>query len=65
VEKNIKKIMDLITEAWETSQNIASFQTREHALHVHLQEDLKNEEHFYIDMVIPFGNHVINISYLR
>jgi hypothetical protein len=25
VEKNIKKKMQLITEAWETSQNIASF----------------------------------------
>jgi hypothetical protein len=65
VEKNIKKRMELITEAWETSQNIASFRTRAHALHEHLQADLKNEERFYLETVIPFGNHVINISDLR
>jgi hypothetical protein len=28
VEKNIKKIMELITQAWETSQNIASLGMR-------------------------------------
>jgi hypothetical protein len=29
VENNIKKRMQLITEAWETSQNIVSFRKRE------------------------------------
>jgi hypothetical protein len=65
VEKNIKKIMELITEAWETSQNIVSFRTRAHALHKHLQVDLKNEEGIYLGTMIHFGNHVINISDLR
>jgi hypothetical protein len=65
VEKNIKKRMELITQAWETSQNIASLGTRAHALHEHLQVDLKNEERFYLETVIPFGNHVTNMSDLR
>jgi hypothetical protein len=65
VEKNIKKIMELITEAWETLQNIASFRTRAHALHDHLQTYLKNEECFYLETVIPFGNRVFNILDLR
>jgi alpha-mannosidase len=65
VEKNIKKIMELITEAWETSQNIASFQTRENDLHENLQANLKNEERFYLQTMIPFGNHVINISDMK
>ena len=65
VEKNIKKIMELITQAWETSQGMSSLGTRAHYLHEHLQADLKNEERFYLEMVIPFGNHVINISNLR
>jgi hypothetical protein len=36
VENIIKKIMQLVTEAWETSQNIASFRKRENDLHEHL-----------------------------
>jgi hypothetical protein len=65
VEKNIKKIMYLIIEASETSQNIASFRMRENYFHEHLQENLKNEERFYLQTVIPFDNHVINISDLK
>jgi len=65
LDKNINKIMELITESWETTKNISSFRTRAHALHEHLQVDLKNEERFYLETIIPFGNHVINISYLR
>jgi hypothetical protein len=30
VEKNIKKRMELITQAWETSKNISSFGTKAH-----------------------------------
>jgi hypothetical protein len=37
VEKNIKKRMELITQAWETSQSMASLGARAHALHEHLQ----------------------------
>jgi hypothetical protein len=38
---------------------------REHSLHEHLQVDLKNEEHFYLDTVIPFGMHVNNMTDIR
>ena len=31
----------------------------------HLQADLKNEERFYIDTVIPFGIHVSNMTDMR
>jgi hypothetical protein len=65
VEKNIKKRMQLITEAWETSQNIASFRKRENDLHGHLQTNLKNEERFYEQMVTPFSKHAINNSDLK
>jgi hypothetical protein len=47
--------MSLITEAWEVSKNIVSFGSRAHAFHEYLQVDLKNEEGFYIDVVLPFG----------
>jgi len=36
VQKNIKKRMELITQAWETQKSIASFETRAHALQEHL-----------------------------
>jgi hypothetical protein len=38
---------------------------RENDLHKHLQAYFKNEERFYLQKVIPFGNHVIIISYLK
>jgi hypothetical protein len=62
VEKNIKKRMELITEAWETSQTMDSLGTRAHNLLELLQTDLKNEETFYLDMVIPFSFHVNNMA---
>jgi hypothetical protein len=65
VEKYIKKRMQLITEAWETSQNIASFRKRANDLHRHLQTNLKNEERLYEQMVTPFANHAINNSDLK
>jgi hypothetical protein len=54
VENNIKKIMELITEAWETSQSMASLGTRAHTLLEHLQADLKNEEMFLFRHGHPF-----------
>jgi hypothetical protein len=41
VEENIKKIMELITKAWEMSKSMVSFGTREHTFHEYLQADLK------------------------
>jgi hypothetical protein len=65
VEKNIKKIMELITEAWEMSKSMVSFGTSTHAFHEYLQADLKNEEGFYLDVVVPFGVKVTNMTELR
>jgi hypothetical protein len=36
VEKNIKKKMELITEAWEMSKDMVSFGMRAHAFHEYL-----------------------------
>ena len=52
--------MELVIEAWETSQTMTSLGTRAHNLLEHLQADLKNEERFYLDIVLPFGTHVNN-----
>jgi hypothetical protein len=65
VEKNIKKIMALITEAWEILKNMVSFGSRVHAFHEYLQANLKNEEGFYLDVVVPFGIKVSNMTELR
>jgi hypothetical protein len=46
VENNIKKRMELITEAWETSQTMTFLGTRAHNLLEHLQAELKDEENF-------------------
>jgi hypothetical protein len=65
VEKNIKKRMELTTEARETSKSIASFGTRAHAFQEYLQENFKNEEGFYLDTVAPFGINVTNMTEMR
>jgi hypothetical protein len=65
VENNIKKRMELITEAWETSQTMTSLGTRAHNLLEHLQADLKDEEHFYLDRVLPFHTIVNNMTETR
>jgi hypothetical protein len=65
VENNIKKIMELIREAWEISKSMVSFGTRAHDFHEYLQVDLKNEQGFYLDAVVPFGVKVNNMSELR
>jgi hypothetical protein len=43
--------MELVTEAWKTSQTITSLGTKEHSLLEHLQAELKYEEHLYLNMV--------------
>jgi hypothetical protein len=65
VESNIKKRMSLITNAWKVSKNILSFGSRAHAFHEYLQVDLKNEEVFYMDAILPFGIKVSNMMELR
>jgi hypothetical protein len=62
VERNIKKIMELITKAWVNFKKHASFGSRAHAFHKYLQVDLKNEEGFYLDVVLTFGNRVSNMT---
>jgi hypothetical protein len=65
VERNIKKRMALIIESRETSKSIASLQSRAHAFHEYLQADLKNEEGFYLDVALLFGNRVSKMTKLR
>jgi hypothetical protein len=65
VEKNIKKRMELIIEAWEMSKSMVSFGMRAHSFHEYLQADLKNKEDFYLDAVVPFGFKVTNMIVLR
>jgi hypothetical protein len=65
VENNIKKRMALITEAWEISKSMISFGSRAHAFLEYLQADLKNEEGFYLDVMVPFGIKVSNMSELK
>jgi hypothetical protein len=42
-----------------------SFGSRAHAFHEYLQADLKNEECFYLDVMVPFGVKVSNMSELK
>ena len=65
VEKNINTRMELITEAWEMSNNMVSFGTRAHASHEYLEEDLKNEQGFYLDAILPFGVKVTSMTESR
>jgi hypothetical protein len=62
VENNIKKIMELVTEAWKRSQTITSLGNRAHSLIKHLQVKLKDEEKFFLKTVIPFGKIVNNMT---
>ena len=47
------------------SKNMVSFGTRAHAFHEYLQADLKNEQGFYLDVVLPFGVKVIGMTKFR
>jgi hypothetical protein len=38
---------------------------RAHTFHEYLQDDIKNEEGFYLDDVLPFGKKVSNMTDLR
>jgi hypothetical protein len=62
VEKNIKKKMELIIRAWEMLKSMVSFGTRAHTFHEYIQEDLKNKEGLYLDVVVPFGVKVTNMT---
>jgi hypothetical protein len=53
VERNIKKRMALIIEAWDVSKNIVYFGWRVHAFHEYLQVDMKNEEGFTLMLYYP------------
>jgi hypothetical protein len=44
---------------------MVSFGTRAHTFHEYLQVDLKNEEGFYLDTVVPFVFKVTNMIELR
>jgi hypothetical protein len=44
---------------------MVSFGTRAHAFHEYLHVDLKNEEGFYLDVVVPFDFKVNNMIELR
>jgi hypothetical protein len=65
VENNINKRMELITQAWKMSKNMVSFGTRVHAFHEYLQGDLKNDQSFYLDEVLPVGFEVTGITKSR
>jgi hypothetical protein len=65
VENNINKRMELIIEAWDMSKNMVCFGTRAHDFHEYLQEDLKNEQGFYFDAVLPFGVKVTSMKEFR
>jgi hypothetical protein len=65
MEKNIKRRMKLIIEAWEMSKSMVCFGTRAHAFHEHMQTDLKNEQGFYLDAVVPFGVKVTGMMEFR
>jgi hypothetical protein len=65
LEKNIKKRMSLIIEAWEVSKNVVSFGSRAHTFHEYLQAHLNNEEGLYIVVFFPFGIKVSNMTELK
>jgi hypothetical protein len=57
--------MELIIEAWEMSKSMVSFGMRAHTFHEYLLVDLKNEEGFYLNVIVPFGFKVTNMTELR
>ena len=44
------------------SKNMVSFGTRVHVFHEYLQANLKNEQGFYLDAVVPFGVKVTGMT---
>ena len=57
--------MQLVTESWETSQNLVSFEKKANDLLEHLEENLKNEQLFCDQVLAPFANYVVNTSELK
>ena len=45
-EKNLKKKISLVMEAWEVSKNIDSFGSWAHEFHEYIQDDLKMKKGF-------------------
>ena len=65
VENNINKRMHLLTEAWETSQNLVSFGKKTNDFLQHLEANLRNEQHLCDQVLAPFANYVVNTSELK
>jgi hypothetical protein len=65
VENNINKRMHLLTEAWETSQNLVSFGKKANDFLQHLEANLRNEQHLCDQVLAPFANYVVNTSELK
>ena len=65
VDNNINKRMALIIESWEISKNMIYFVSRAHSFHEYLQVDLKYEEGFYLDTMVPFGIKFSNMSNIK
>jgi hypothetical protein len=65
VENNINKRMQLVTEAWETSQNLVSFGKKANDFLEHLEANLKNDQHFCEQVLTHFANYAINTSELK
>jgi hypothetical protein len=62
VENNITKRMKLVTDSWKRSQTITSLGTKAPRLHELLQAELKDEENYFLKLVIPFGKIVNNMT---
>jgi hypothetical protein len=65
VENNINKRMQLVTEAWETSQNLVSFRKKANDLLKQLETNLKNAQLFCDQVLAPFAKYVNNRSELK
>jgi hypothetical protein len=52
-ENNINKRMQLVTEVWETTQNLVSFEKKANDLLEHLEVNLTNEQLFGHQVLDP------------
>ena len=65
VENNINKRMQVVTKAWETSQNLVSFRKKANDLLEQLETNLKNEQLFCHQVLDPFSNYALNTTELK
>jgi hypothetical protein len=65
VENNINKRMQLVTEVWETTQNLVSFEKKANDLLEHLEVNLTNEQFFCHHVLDPFSKYALNTSELK